>query len=392
MIRFAILAACALAVSCDKSPTDAGGARTKIDHVPFDRCLDVLERIDLADPQIAAAIAHGCSAACPDGLSDFAKAARSNHLDEEEIWNTLSSCELACSKPAESRASAAPVADRFRTLAEDCGLSYYQLPADHNTALTPGSAMAARVHQWLRSLTPGLDDARRQRLDKATTRVHLPLSPPSSIPGGYELPRSRAGQVFQSPFYVVIGRGAVRAAARPVVRLRGQTLELRPVPGGPPPGQVLSAESEQQQVRQLEESWKAMHPAAGAQPRYTYLVDGAEPTERLLSVAKAVGHRRFHLSVAGLAAREHKVELAASSGAGTAAPMLKLAAGELSFGAGDGKGSVAEQLRRVLVSRAPTSSVELSFEPGTSVAELVSALDVIAGAGGTQAILSLLPQ
>jgi len=351
------------------------------------RCLDALADTSKQGGDYLATVARGCSSACPGGFDDAATALTQRPVVESSLWDALSQCNLACSTDAMAGLGDKPMATRMPSLVGACGVSFYALPKGHESLFSDAAFLAGRVHEWIHRVEGTLDPSQRERLDRVTTNAHIPLPPPPGQKGSYQLPASAAGMIFSSRFYLVVGADSLRAAAPPVARLRGPTLELRPVPGGMPPGSELAAGKERESLAALEDSWRGLHPTIGKDhPGYAYLADVELPVDRLMDVAKRLGHASFRLGVAGIAAREHQVEVAVPSALGSAAPVVMLAGGELSIPDG-GEQSVTESLRRALLERAPHASVELHVEPGTSVAELSRALDVIAAAHGGKAFV-----
>lgn len=381
-----LIVAALLVASCKGDSRSKPRIRVSVDP-EMGRCLDALADTSKQGGDYLATIARGCASACPGGFGDAATALTQRPLVEADLWSALRQCNLACSGDAMSGLDDQPMAARMERLVGACGVTFYALPNGHAPLFSDAAFLAGRVHEWIHRVEGALDQSQRERLDRVTTTAHIPLPPPPTIKGTYQLPASAAGTVFSSRFYLVVGKDTLRAAAPPVARLRGPTLELRPVPGGMPPGEEVPVGKEREKLAALEDSWRGLHPAVGNEhPRYTYLADVELSVDRLMQVANLLGHGGFRLGVAGIAAREHQVEVAVPPAVGSAAPVVSLAGGELSFPDADGE-SVTDSLRRALLERAPSASVELHVEPGTSIAELSRALDVIASARGAKAFV-----
>jgi hypothetical protein len=294
------------------------------------------------------------------------------------LWRALEGCRAAC--PSASSAAGA-IPDRLPSLADACPAGYFGLPVGYGDYLSDDSLIAARIGAWLHQARNQMSPGLLKELDRHTRHLHLPLPPPVAVNGRYQLPNSELAQRFSASFYIVIDASGVSAAAVPVARLRGPILELRPVPGGRPPGTSLPAGQEAGALAAQVELW-GQHHSATASPTFTYLVDQTVPVSRLLSVARNLGHRNFRLAVAGLSAREHPVELVLQSA--NAGPVVTLKDGELSAG---GASDVVAELRTALVQSAPANLVELRCAGDPSVAEVVRALDRLASARAQRAAL-----
>lgn len=355
----------------------------------LEKCISALDTKSQHAGGYLAALASGCSAACPKGFPALASAIDSEPVDEESIWSAMSQCDLACSPNAKGAAEKKPAPDRLTEMVGQCGVAYYHLPSGYDAFLSDASFIAAQIHQWLDRVRATAPEELRSRLKAATTRAHIVLPPPAQTPM-YRLPHSAATTFFSSKFYLVVGESEVRAAAPPVTRLLGSTLEMRPVPGGKPPGTVVEPGRERESLSELEKAWRSLHTGHEGDNSYTYMSDAATSVERLLTVAKTVGHQTFRIGVAGLSTREHRVEVAVKGEMGSAAPVMELRNGDLSIPEKNPDASVTRALRAALVERAPSAVVELRVAPGTSVAELIRALDVAAAARADQVILSIL--
>lgn len=367
-----------LAGSCERKgePRPAPNSGSA-DSEQVSQCVAALQTASTSKGDKLAILATQCASACP-GLADYAAGRAASKLDEQKLWQALSRCQAAC--PAAGEPSSA-LPEVFQALARACPPEHFGLPKGYRDYVSGDSLAAARIGAWLQEARDHMSAALLGQLDRHTRHLHLPLPPPVSISGHYQLPNSELAQLFSSRFYVVVSPGQASAAAVPVARMRGPVLELRPVPGGRPPGTLLRVGSELATLQGLVELWSEHH-SATAPPTFTYLVDQAVPVSRLLEVARSLGHDSFRLGVSGLSAREHPVEVIIR--AATAAPVVTLRDGELSM---DGAADVVTELRSALVQMAPGNLVELRCAGDPSVAEVVRALDRLADARARRAAL-----
>ena len=385
----ASLAIAVLAATFACNSDDKAQPRIKVSVAPeVDRCLDALSHTSESGGQYLATLAKGCVSACPSSFEAVADAFGNGAVREAELWSSLGGCNLGCSARSMKGLDQKPLASRLPSLVGECGVSFYALPKGHDGFFSDTAFVAGRIHQWLERIEGALTPEQRKRLERVTTNAHIPLPPPPAMAGHYRLPYSNAGEGFESRYYLIIGDKGVSAAAPPVARLRGRTLELRPVPGGMPPGTDLPKGKELAAATELSKAWQDLHPLVPGKTGFTYLADSGQPVARLMELAAVLSHQSFRLGVAGVSTRQHQVEVAVQPGVGSAAPQISLFGGELAFPGGSGAGGITQQLRRALLERAPSASVELHLDPGTSVAELSRALDVIAAARGAKAFVT----
>jgi hypothetical protein len=371
----------ALLSSCkQKQDERAAVAEQRSDPEELKVCVGALGAASRTNGDKLQILASGCAAVC-SGLSSFADARRARPLDEEALWTALNSCGLSCSES--STGSELAIAERLSELARRCPAGHFGLPDGYLDHLSEDTVIASRIGQWLQNQRNQMSAGLLADFDRFTQHLHLPLPPPVSIDGRYQLPNSEAAQHWSSSFYLIVGSGGTSAAAVPVARLRGSPLELRPVPGGRPPGQPLPEGHEAETLAGLVELWRSHHHGEQA-PSFTYLVDQTVTAERLVEMARRLGHRRFRLAVTGLSAREHPVEVVLQSA--NAAPVVVLEDGELRVLDRE-PGDVVADLRAALVQMAPANLVELRCAADTSVAEVVRALDHLASARAQRAAL-----
>lgn len=378
----ALAAVVAGAGACKKSD-DEGDPETARQVIACTRALD--EATAASGRNAVRALASDCPHACP-GLEGWAAAD-----DPDAAARALiAGCELACDEAAAEAFAAAAPDQRYRALVERCEASRYHLPGPDGHHMSDVWFVLDRIGQWLHASRGAIasDSEARAALEQATTRAHFPLPLPAVIEGLYRLPAAAAAAPPRTGFYVVIGGGEVRAAAVPVARLRGQGLELRPVPGGQVPGQPLPPARLGQAYAELVDAVRALHPEGAEQvpAKPLILADRATPLQRLLDVAASLEVRSFHLAVAAHGAWAHPVALERLAHA-SAAPLLQLLEGEYVVPAeADGDDlriprADVERMRSEVVHfavmRAPLRKVELRVHPGTTVEELIPLLDAL---------------
>jgi hypothetical protein len=330
-------------------------------------------------------LARGCPHACP-GLEDWA-----NADDPDAAASALiAECALACTPEAAEAFAAAGPGQRYRVLVERCGADHYHLPAEDGHLMSDVWFVLDLVGRWLHQArgAVGSDADAAAALEQATLRAHFPLPLPTAIEGLYRLPASTTAAPAHAGFYVIVAAGEVRAAAVPVARLRGQTLELRPVPGGELPGQPLPADRMGPAYADLVDAVRALHPEGQGdideQP--LILTDHGTPLARLLEVATALGVPSFRVGVAAHGAWAHPVALERLTHA-TAAPLLQILEDDyvLPAEADDSDQRIprteVERMRtevvHFVVMRAPLRKVEVRVHPGATLDDLIPLLDAL---------------
>jgi hypothetical protein len=332
------------------------------------------------------ALIAGCPHACP-GLSDKGQVA-----GEHDVTELLDRCKLFCTSEArEAWTNAAPAA-RFAALIDQCGPESYALTAASAPLLSPDWAILVRVHEWLERHREHAEPDTRAALDRAGMHAHFRLPLPARLQGVYALPDSRAGRPVETAFYVIVEAGdeadrpRMRAGAIPVARVRPGDLERRPVPGGEFPGRALVSPAMDYAglVRLLE----GMHAHASIASTPLVLTDHGTPVSALIEATVALGTPRFAAGVSGHIALAHPVELEHLTTTGSAAPVIRVAAGGFTVIGGDKDIFVArhegaaERLAMALgelsVQWAPQDKIEIDLPAGATVAELAQILDVIA--------------
>jgi hypothetical protein len=272
----------------------------------------------------------------------------------------------------------------------ECGHDYFGLREETETSFSDSFFVLHRIGEWLAQAKIGLpaDSEVAARLEDATASVHLPLSLPSRHAASFELARAASAEPVNAAFYVVVSEREVRAAAVRVARLRGSGLELRPVPGGSFPGEVLPDVGEDGALevayRELLGSLRRLHPdpeVTAAPP--LLLADRSLPARRLLEVAAGLGQPTFRLGVAGRRARAHRIVLERIPEFGSAAPAVELRAGQVFIPDADApivtgdeaEAQLEDALRHLVALRAPLDRIEVRVEADVSVAELVRLAD-----------------
>lgn len=378
----AVLVATAAGPACKRSGDRADPE--KVSEVVA--CTRALEAATAAQGrQAVRELARGCPQACP-GLETWANADDPDAAAEALV----AECALACTPQAAEAFAAAGPGQRYRVLVDRCGAEHYNLPAGDRHLMSDVWFVLDLIGGWLHQARGGLgsDTGAQAALDQATLRAHFPLPLPAAIEGLYRLPASTTAAPAHAGFYVIVAAHEVRAAAVPVARLRGQTLELRPVPGGEVPGQPLPADRLGAAYAQLVEGVRALHPesqhAIDEQP--LILTDRTTPLARLLEVATALGVDSFRVGVAAHGAWAHPVAIERLTQP-TAAPLIQVLDDEYLVPAEDNDGdqriprTEVERMRtevvHFVVMRAPLRKIEVRVHAGATLDDLIPLLDAL---------------
>lgn len=372
-----------LALACTRDDGDDESAlelRSQLEH-----CAQTIERLAGIDgSRRTAALARGCPYAC-EGLESYGRQSRGAAADRA-IEPLVEGCGFFCSEAASDAWDGAEPGEALAALVGACGHDYYGLREDTESLFSDAFFVVHRVGEWLAGARAALPegDELAERLDRATAAVHLPLAPPSSAPGFYELAPAAAAEPVNAAFYVVVGEQDLRAAAIRVARLRGKGVELRPVPGGAFPGERLSDDDPEASFRERESALRGLHPdpeVAASPP--LLLASGALSVERLFDAAAALEQPRYRLGVAGRSARAHPVGLERIPEFGSAAPTIELGDGEavvpdtdepISTRTADTE-ELEEALRHLVALRAPLDRIEVRPGEASTVEDLVRLAD-----------------
>jgi hypothetical protein len=364
-------------------------ARTAEVRAQVMTCARALTDAEAGAADAVAVVARGCAEACP-GLEAYASAGSR----VAGVRALLAGCALACDDDAARAFEQASSAQRFSSLVAACGPAYYGLSTDDAALLSGEWWVLHRIGDWLDRARPALagDEEALAALEHATSRAHFPLPLPARLPGAYALPEAEHRAEPEPSFYVIVGADGVRAAARPVARLRGANLERRPVPGGAFPGQRVDDDALGAHYAELVEQWAGVHggDAQAIDGRPLLLADGALPVTRLVAVATATGQPQVWLGVAGGGVpAPHRIALERIPSFGSAAPILELRADrvilpgepagtEVPFADGDAR--LRDEMVTMSVMHAPVAKLELRYDDEVTVAKLAAVVDAAAAA------------
>jgi hypothetical protein len=355
----------------------------------LEHCAATLERLAAIDgSERAAALARGCPYACV-GLEPYGQKPPGEDGGIRPVEPLAEHCDFFCSERARQAWLRADEGEELEAVVAECGHDYYGLREDTASSFSDSFFVVHRIGVWLAQARASLPDDSElaARLDHLTANVHIPLSLPSRHLPHFELARATAVEALDAPFYVVVTESEVRAAAVRVARLRGRGIELRPVPGGSFPGELLPALDEdalEEAYREIESSLRGLHrdPEFTASPP-VLLADGGLAAARLLGAASALGQPNFRLGVAGRQARAHPVVLERIPEFGSAAPAVELREGRASIPEtaepittdDEGREPLEEALRHLVALRAPLDRIEVRVDDHVKVADLVRLAD-----------------